>query len=96
MLRGIGQQFQGAYAGVAVSMPGRIDTKRGIAHTGGMFTYIRDTPVGQACLPRVWASRWCAANDAKCAAAQSCGAAALQGVSNGAVVVLGTGTEHAI
>ena len=91
VLRGIGQQFQGAYAGVAVSMPGRIDTKRGIAHTGGMFTYIRDTPVGQlfaACLGQPV----CAANDAKCAASAELWSGALQGVSNGAVVVLGTGT----
>lgn len=91
VLRGIGQQFQGAYAGVAVSMPGRIDTKRGIAHTGGMFTYIRDTPVGQLfadCLGQPV----CAANDAKCAASAELWSGALQGVSNGAVVVLGTGT----
>ena len=31
--------------GIAISMPGRIDGEKGIAHTGGTFQFIRDLPV---------------------------------------------------
>ena len=31
--------------GIAISMPGRIDREKGIAHTGGTFQFIRDLPV---------------------------------------------------
>ena len=36
-VEGVGRQFAGRYEGVAVSMPGRIDTAAGIARTGGSF-----------------------------------------------------------
>ena len=43
----IGAKFAGQYAGTAVSMPGRINTTRGVAHTGGIFTFIRDAPMAR-------------------------------------------------
>ena len=36
----IGAQFEGRFEGVAVSMPGRIDTATGIAHTGGALRFL--------------------------------------------------------
>ena len=40
------EKYRGRIAGAAVSMPGRIDTANGIAHTGGSFRFFRDTPFG--------------------------------------------------
>lgn len=86
----IGREFEGQYEGVAVSMPGRIDTKNGIAHTGGAFRFIKDAPVGKYFEERLHAPVT-VANDAKCAASAEAWSGALSDVGNGAVLVLGTG-----
>lgn len=91
-LERIGRQYkEDPYAGVAISMPGRIDTRRGIAHTGGAFTFIKDTPF--ASLVESWLrAPVIIANDGKCAANAEILDGALADVENGAVLVLGTGT----
>lgn len=86
----IGDKFGGEYAGAAVSMPGRIDTKRGIAHTGGSFRFIHDAPVGKY-FEEMLHVPVTAANDGKCAASAEAWNGALADVDNGAVLVLGTG-----
>ena len=35
------------YEGVAISMPGRIDTATGIAHTGGAYTWVSEYPAAR-------------------------------------------------
>ena len=95
VLEGIGQQFAGRYEGVAVSMPGRIDTATGMAHTGGALIYIKNTPMGQMLEERL-GKPVCVANDAKCAANAEAWTGALADTANGAVLVLGTGTGGAI
>ena len=94
-VEGIGRQYAGRYAGAAVSMPGRIDTAAGVAHTGGAFPFIRDTPVGALFGQRL-GCRVCVANDAKCAANAEAWRGALADTPNGAVIVLGTGTGGGI
>ena len=94
-VEGVGRQFAGRYEGVAVSMPGRIDTAAGIARTGGSFEYIHETPVGQLFGQRLGAPVW-VANDGKCAANAEAWSGALADVSCGAVIVLGTGTGGGI
>lgn len=89
-IRSIGQEFHGQYEGAAVSMPGRIDTKKGIAHTGGSFRFIKDAPVGKD-FEQVLGVPVTAANDGKCAASAEAWRGALSDVDNGAVLVLGTG-----
>ena len=91
----IGRQFAGRYEGVAVSMPGRIDTASGVAHTGGALTFIGETPMGQMLEARL-GKPVCLANDAKCAANAEAWTGALADTPNGAVLVLGTGTGGAI
>ncbi|MCI9637050.1 MAG: ROK family protein [Hungatella sp.] len=89
-LEPIGREFEGQYEGAAVSMPGRIDTKNGIAHTGGSFRFIKDAPVGQYFEERLHVPVT-VANDGKCAASAEAWSGSLSDVDNGAVLVLGTG-----
>ena len=79
------------YEGVAVSMPGRIDTAQGIAHTGGSFGWIHHWPAA-AKYREVFGGKPCTvANDGKCAASAENWIGALADVDNGCVLVLGTG-----
>ena len=91
----VGERFRGQYQGAAVSMPGRIDTQKGIAHTGGAFDFIRDTPVGELFAARLGCPVK-VANDGKCAANAEAWTGALADVADGAVLVLGTGTGGGI
>lgn len=91
----VGEKFRGRYEGAAVSMPGRIDTRTGVAHTGGAFDFIQDTPAGQLFAGRLGCPVT-VANDAKCAANAEAWTGALAGVADGAVLVLGTGTGGGI
>ena len=87
----LGAKFAGQYAGAAVSIPGRIDTARGVAHTGGIFAFIKDAPVGRLLTDCLHAPATIA-NDGKCAVRAEAWNGALADVENGAVIVLGTGT----
>lgn len=94
-LETIGRQYKEDYAGVSISMPGRIDTRKGIAHTGGIFTFIKDTPFASLVEQRLHVPVTIA-NDGKCAANAEILDGALADVENGAVLVLGTGTGGGI
>lgn len=89
-VKDIGDMFAGEYVGAAVSMPGRIDTKKGIAYTGGAFRFIKDAPIGRYFGDMLHVPVT-AANDGKCAAGAEAWNGALADVDNGAVLVLGTG-----
>lgn len=89
-LAAAGAQFAGQFSGVAVSMPGRIDTATGVAHTGGAFFFIRDLPVGPR-LAALFGVPVTVANDGKCAANAEAWTGALAGTPDGAVLTLGTG-----
>lgn len=78
------------YEGVAISMPGRIDTVRGIAHTGGAFLWIHDYPAAEK-YGAVFGKPCTIANDGKCAASAENWIGSLAEVNSGAVLVLGTG-----
>lgn len=78
------------YVGVAISMPGRIDTALGIAHTGGAFTWLSEYPAAQK-YGEVFGKPCTIANDGKCAAIAESWSGALADVDSGAVIVLGTG-----
>ena len=88
-------RYQGQYEGIAVSMPGRIDTAKGIAHTGGAFRFFHDTPLGEILMER-YKVPVTLANDAKCAAQAEAASGALKDVSSGAVIVIGTAIGGAI
>ena len=78
------------YEGVAISMPGRIDTSAGIAHTGGAFSWLREYPAAQK-YGAVFGKPCTIANDGKCAALAESWMGALADIDSGAVLVLGTG-----
>ena len=89
------EKYAGQFEGVAVSMPGRIDTANGMAYTGGMFKFIWETPMG-AELEKVFGVPVTIANDGKCAASAEAWSGALADVKDGLVIVLGTGTGGGI
>ena len=76
--------------GAAVSMPGRIDTAKGWAHTGGAFTWLREYPAA-ARFGEVLGLETTIANDGKCAALAESWTGALSDYDSGCVIVLGTG-----
>ena len=78
------------YEGVAISMPGRIDTDKGIAHTGGAFQWVHEYPAAKK-YGAVFGKPCTIANDGKCAASAENWIGALADVNSGAVLVLGTG-----
>ncbi len=89
-MRQIRATLDDSYEGVAVSMPGRIGTEDGVAHTGGAFTWIREYPAAQR-FGEVFDKPVTIANDGKCAAYAESWLGALSDVDSGAVIVLGTG-----
>ena len=88
-------QYRGQYEGIAISMPGRIDTARGIAHTGGAFEFFHDTALGKI-LEECYRVPVTLANDGKCAAKAEAASGALKDVDSGAVIVIGTAVGGAI
>ena len=78
------------YEGVAISMPGRIDTAAGIAHTGGAFRWVHEYPAAER-YGAVFGKPCTIANDGKCAASAENWQGSLVDVNSGAVLVLGTG-----
>lgn len=90
-IEGFAAPWKGQFEGCDVSMPGRIDTKRGIAHTGGILSgFMWEQPFA-ALLEQQLGVPVTIANDGKCAAAAEAWTGSLAGVDNGLVLVLGTG-----
>lgn len=85
-----GLSFCDDFDGVAVSMPGRIDTATGFAYTGGAFRFIQNIEMGKL-LTEAFQKPVVIANDGKCAAQAEAWQGSLQDVNNGCVIVLGTG-----
>jgi predicted NBD/HSP70 family sugar kinase len=83
------------YEGVAISMPGRIDTARGIAHTGGAFSWVHDYPAAER-YGAVFGRPATIANDGKCAAYAESWQGSLTDAESGAAIVLGTGVGGGI
>ncbi|MBP2100579.1 ROK family protein [Enterococcus rivorum] len=76
--------------GIAISMPGLIDSKSGFAFHGGALTYIREMNIREQ-LQSLCNVPLQIENDGKCAALGEHWVGQLQNVSNGIVLVLGTG-----
>lgn len=90
-IRQLAAPFQGQFEGCAISMPGRIDTRNGIAHTGGMLSsFMWEQPFATQ-VEEVLGVPVTIANDGKCAAAAEAWTGVLADVDCGLVLVLGTG-----
>lgn len=90
VLEGIYRRLEGKVAGIAMSVPGMIDSERGICETGGNLTYVEQFPLaerlGERCQAPVTIM-----NDAKCAALAEVSCGALKGCQDAVVLVFGTG-----
>ncbi len=91
LLERVARQFTVPYQGVAISMPGRIETRTGVAHTGGTFSFLHHTPIAPLLQQRLGVPVTIA-NDGKCAANAELWQGSMRDVENGVVIVLGTGT----
>jgi len=83
-------QYVNEIDGIAISMPGVIDPKRGYSYTGGALEYIEKLETVKVLQERC-PINITIGNDAKCAANAELGYGHLQDVQDGAVVILGTG-----
>lgn len=84
------EQFKGQISGIAISLPGRIDSKRGYCYSGGYLNYNAKREVGPL-LEKRFNLPVVLENDAKAACRAEMWHGALKDVQNGAVLVLGTG-----
>lgn len=76
--------------GIALSMPGVIDSENGIALTGGALTYIQEEPVEKVLSEKYGVPVWIG-NDAKCAGSAEVGYGVLKDVQDSVAIILGTG-----
>ncbi len=84
------RRFEGRVKGLAMSVPGRINTREGIMHTGGYLGFIHDFPM-VAELSKHTSLHITIENDAKCAAKAELWKGSMKGIDTGLVVVLGSG-----
>lgn len=82
--------YENTVKGIALSMPGVIDSNNGIALTGGSFEFVDHTPIArlleEKCKVKVTIE-----NDGKCAALAEAWNGSLKDCNDGVVIVLGTG-----
>ena len=95
VLDGIVEKYREQIAGIAISMPGMLDSIRGYAVTAGFLNYLANTPVADELSLR-YGLPVTIENDGKCAALAEFWKGSLKGCTNGAVVVLGTGVAGGI
>ena len=95
VLESIYRPFAEETEGIALSLPGIIDSEKGVCRGSGYLRYNHGKSVG----PELSALCGCPVvmnNDAKCAAYAELGRGALQGVKNGAVYIIGSGVGGGI
>lgn len=76
--------------GLAISMPGVIDSQQGFLYTGGALRYLHPCPFADELAKLFHLPVWIG-NDARCAAIAEVGYGVLQEVNDAIVVILGTG-----
>ncbi len=77
--------------GIAISLPGLIDTENGIVQNGGGIKYMKDVNLRELLSARCDGIRISMENDGKCAALAEVWKGNAKGCKNAAVVILGTG-----
>lgn len=81
--------------GMAISMPGVIDRRKGFAHTGGAYKWVKQMPVAIN-LQEALGIPVTICNDAKAAALAEIGFGNLKDIRNAVAIILGTGIGGAI
>lgn len=95
VLTGIYSQYNGTVSGLALSVPGMIDSENGICVTGGNLTFIEHFPLVQKLEERLGLPV-SILNDAKCAALAETAWGALKDCQDAVVLVFGTGIGGAL
>lgn len=88
-------KYKGEIEGMAVSMPGVLDSERGYAYSGGSLTYNCDKEIVKILQERC-PINITIENDGKCAALAEVWKGSLKNYSDGVVIVLGTGVGGGI
>lgn len=92
----LADQFRNQVEGIALSMPGIIDSECGIAYSGGIYRWCRNEPLALE-IKDLTGLKTVLVNDAKAAALAEVGYGSLKGVQNGVMLMLlGTGIGGAI
>ena len=94
-LKNIYEKYGEGTEGVCISMPGVIDRKKGFAHTGGAYQWVKELPVAEILSEKLGA-KVTICNDAKAAALAEIGFGNMQYVTNGVCIILGTGIGGAV
>lgn len=90
------EMYRGQVEGIALSMPGVIDSRYGIAYSGGVYSWIRNEPLALE-LEAATGMKTLLLNDAKAAALAELGYGSLKNVQEGVMLMLlGTGIGGAI
>lgn len=89
------EPLKGQVDGIAMSFPGTIDSSRGYCYSGGAFFFAAGQEMGKITTEH-FGIPVTLENDGKCAALAEYWKGSLQGVQNGAVIVLGTGIAGGI
>lgn len=95
VLDNIVEQYRNQISGIAVSMPGMLDSRNGYCVTAGYLPYLAGTKVADELSARYGISV-SVENDGKCAALAEYWKGSLKGYTNAAVVVLGSGVAGGI
>ncbi|MBR2879569.1 MAG: ROK family protein, partial [Oscillospiraceae bacterium] len=90
LLQELYESYGGETSGIAISMPGMIDSDKGFCHTGGALAYNQGQPVAELLSQRCGCPVHID-NDGKCAAIAEHMSGSLRGFENGAVFLIGTG-----
>lgn len=91
MIAGIYMPHRERVEGIAVSLPGFIDTKNGVVRGGGALAYNWGQPVGPRLSAACGGCRVVLENDGKAAAVAELAAGSLRGCRNASVFIIGTG-----
>ena len=95
-IKGIYDQYADSnIEAIAMSAPGKIDATKGYFYTSGALNYINGVNLKDK-LHEMIPVDFAVENDAKAAAAAEIWKGSMQGVSNGTVIVLGTGIGGAV
>ena len=89
------EKYREQIRGIAMSMPGMLNSRTGYCRTAGYLAYLAGTNVAQE-LSQRFGLPAVIENDGKCAALAEFWRGSLKGCKNGAVMVLGTGVAGGI
>jgi predicted NBD/HSP70 family sugar kinase len=90
VIGGIYDEYKDDIAGIAISMPGVLDSEKGYAYTGGALTYNEGKEIVRILQERC-PTKITIENDGKCAALAEAWKGSLKDYNDGVVIVLGTG-----